>query len=61
MAAAGRGWQLYIGPHASCLSPFWNAQFAATASMVSALASQFLDKLSRKGGAGPRAQLPSSS
>ena len=25
--------------------------------MVSALASQFLDKLSRKGGAGPRAQL----
>jgi hypothetical protein len=44
MAAAGGCWRLYIGPHATCLSPFWNAQFAATASMVSALASQFLDK-----------------
>ena len=46
MAAAAYG--STSEPTNRAFHPFWNAQFAAPASMVSAMASQFLDKMSRK-------------
>jgi len=46
MAAAAYG--STSDPTHRAFHPSWNAQFAATASMVSALASQFLDKCPEK-------------